>query len=146
MVIDAVRMMVANNVGALLVYDFELLDADKDGTISKQELRTSPDRDAIRGIITERDYMKKISLEGRSSLSTKVGEIMTAHENVITVTPDTPIIKAMELMVDNHIRHVPVVDGVHMEGLVSIRDIVRTVLADHKEEVDRLRDFISNYS
>lgn len=146
MVIDAVHMMVANNVGALLVYDMNQLDANKDGAISMQELRTSPTRDAIRGIITERDYMKKISLEGRSSLTTKVGEIMTVQKNIITVSPDTTLIRAMELMVDNHVRHIPVVEGQNMEGLISIRDIVRTVVADHKEEVDRLRDFITSYS
>lgn len=137
LVIDAVHMMVANNVGALLVFDF-----GEEGTDRKKKM-ADINYQAVAGIISERDYMKKIIVDGRSSQLTKVGEIMTRQMNLITVTPETPMIQAMELMVENHIRHIPVVDSGKMAGLVSIRDVVRIVVQDHREEVDRLREFIS---
>ncbi|XP_008808769.1 CBS domain-containing protein CBSX3, mitochondrial [Phoenix dactylifera] len=122
-VYDAVKAMTQHNVGALVVVKPE---ADK----------------AIAGIITERDYLRKIIVQGRSSKSTKVGDIMTEENKLITVTPDTKVLQAMQLMTDNRVRHIPVIDDKGMIGMVSIGDVVRAVVTEHREELDRLNAFI----
>ena len=122
-VYDAVKSMTQNNVGALVVVKS---DANK----------------AIAGIITERDYLRKIIVQGRSSKSTKVGDIMTEENKLITVTPDTKVLQAMQLMTDNRIRHIPVIDEKGMIGMVSIGDVVRAVVREHRQEVERLNAFI----
>ncbi|KAH1263089.1 CBS domain-containing protein CBSX3, mitochondrial [Glycine max] len=128
-VYDAVKSMTQNNVGALVVVKS---DANK----------------AIAGIITERDYLRKIIVQGRSSKSTKVGDIMTEENKLITVTPDTKVLQAMQLMTDNRIRHIPVIDEKGMIGMVSIGDVVRAVVREHRQEVERLNAFIQggNYA
>ncbi|KAK3411229.1 hypothetical protein EUGRSUZ_J03199 [Eucalyptus grandis] len=93
-------------------------------------------------IITERDYLRKIIVQGRSSKSTKVGDIMTEENKLITVTPDTKVLKAMQLMTDNRIRHIPVINEAGMAGMVSIGDVVRAVVSEHREELDRLNAYI----
>ncbi|MDG2870771.1 CBS domain-containing protein, partial [Vibrio parahaemolyticus] len=120
---DAVKSMTQNNVGALVVVKS---DANK----------------AIAGIITERDYLRKIIVQGRSSKSTKVGDIMTEENKLITVTPDTKVLQAMQLMTDKRIRHIPVIDEKGMVGMVSIGDVVRAVVREHRQEVERLNAFI----
>ncbi|PWA70597.1 cystathionine beta-synthase (CBS) family protein [Artemisia annua] len=122
-VYDAVKSMTQHNVGALVVV--------KPG-----------EEKSIAGIITERDYLRKIIVQGRSSKSTKVGDIMTEENKLITVTPDTKVLKAMQLMTDNRIRHIPVIDEKGMLGMVSIGDVVRAVVSEHREELDRLNAFI----
>jgi len=122
-VYDAVKSMTANNVGALLVV--------KSGT-----------EKTLAGIITERDYLRKIIVQGRSSKTTKVGDIMTEENKLITVSPDTKVLRAMELMTNNRIRHIPVVEGKGMKGMVSIGDVVRAVVDEHREELQRLSSFI----
>ncbi|KAG0480187.1 hypothetical protein HPP92_011045 [Vanilla planifolia] len=122
-VYDAVKSMTHHNVGALVVL--------KPG-----------EENAIAGIITERDYLRKIIVQGRSSKTTKVGDIMTEENRLITVTPDTKVLKAMELMTDNRIRHIPVISDKRMVGMVSIGDVVRAVVTEHREELDRLNAFI----
>ncbi|KAG0615885.1 hypothetical protein M758_5G073100 [Ceratodon purpureus] len=122
-VYDAVKSMTANNVGALLVV--------KPGTERK-----------LAGIITERDYLRKIIVQGRSSKTTKVGDIMTEENKLITVSPDTKVLRAMELMTNNRIRHIPVVEDKGMKGMVSIGDVVRAVVDEHREELQRLSSFI----
>ncbi|XP_073104628.1 CBS domain-containing protein CBSX3, mitochondrial [Elaeis guineensis] len=122
-VYDAVKSMTQHNVGALVVVK---PGADK----------------AIAGIITERDYLRKIIVQGRSSKSTKVGDIMTEENKLITVTPDTKVLQAMQLMTDNRIRHIPVIDAKGMMGMVSIGDVVRAVVTEHREELDRLNAYI----
>ncbi|NP_001236211.1 CBS domain-containing protein CBSX3, mitochondrial-like [Glycine max] len=122
-VYDAVKSMTQNNVGALVVVKS---DANK----------------AIAGIITERDYLRKIIVQGRSSKSTKVGDIMTEENKLITVTPDTKVLQAMQLMTDKRIRHIPVIDEKGMVGMVSIGDVVRAVVREHRQEVERLNAFI----
>ncbi|XP_071738025.1 CBS domain-containing protein CBSX3, mitochondrial-like [Rutidosis leptorrhynchoides] len=122
-VYDAVKSMTQHNVGALVVV--------KPG-----------EKSSIAGIITERDYLRKIIVQGRSSKSTKVGDIMTEENKLITVTPDTKVLKAMQLMTDNRIRHIPVIDDKGMQGMVSIGDVVRAVVSEHREELDRLNAFI----
>lgn len=122
-VYDAVKSMTQHNVGALVVV--------KPG-----------EEKAIAGIITERDYLRKIIVQGRSSKSTKVGDIMTEENELITVTPDTKVLQAMQLMTDNRIRHIPVIDKTGMIGMVSIGDVVRAVVSEHREELNRLNAFI----
>ncbi|KAH8975051.1 hypothetical protein BDL97_01G135900 [Sphagnum fallax] len=121
-VYDAVKQMTSHNVGALLV----LKRGEK----------------ALAGIITERDYLRKIIVQGRSSKTTKVGDIMTEENKLITVSPDTKVLRAMELMTDNRIRHIPVVENKEMKGMVSIGDVVRAVVDEHREELQRLNSFI----
>lgn len=122
-VYDAVKSMTQHNVGALVVV--------KPG-----------EENAIAGIITERDYLRKIIVQGRSSKSTKVGDIMTEENKLITVTPDTKVLQAMQLMTDKRIRHIPVIDNGGMVGMVSIGDVVRAVVSEHREELNRLNAFI----
>jgi len=123
-VYDAVKSMTQHNVGALVVVN-------------------PGERKSIAGIITERDYLRKIIVQGRSSKSTKVGDIMTEENKLITVTPDTKVLKAMQLMTDNRIRHIPVVlDNEGMIGMVSIGDVVRAVVSEHREELERLNAYI----
>ncbi|KAJ6361110.1 hypothetical protein OIU77_005025 [Salix suchowensis] len=88
------------------------------------------------------DYLRKIIVQGRSSKSTKVGDIMTEENKLITVTPDTKVLKAMQLMTDKRIRHIPVIDDKDMIGMVSIGDVVRAVVSEHREELDRLNAYI----
>lgn len=122
-VYDAVKSMTQHNVGALLVVK-------------------PSGKDSIAGIVTERDYLRKIIVQGRSSKTTKVGDIMTEENKLITVTPETRVLQAMQLMTDNRIRHIPVVEGKKMKGMVSIGDVVRAVVEEHREEVKRLNSFI----
>ncbi|KAL6576972.1 CBS domain-containing protein cbsx3, mitochondrial [Orobanche minor] len=122
-VYDAVKSMTHHNVGALVVV--------KPG-----------EEKSIAGIITERDYLRKIILQGRSSKSTKVGDIMTEENKLITVTPDTKVLKAMQLMTDNRIRHIPVIKEKGMIGMVSIGDVVRAVVNEHRDELNRLNAYI----
>ncbi|XAR60853.1 hypothetical protein NMG60_11034378 [Bertholletia excelsa] len=122
-VYDAVKSMTQHNVGALVVV--------KPG-----------EQKSIAGIITERDYLRKIIVQGRSSKSTKVGDIMTEENKLITVTPDTKVLRAMQLMTDNRIRHIPVIDERGMVGMVSIGDVVRAVVTEHRDELDRLNAYI----
>jgi len=122
-VYDAVKSMTQHNVGALVVV--------KPG-----------EQKSIAGIITERDYLRKIIVQGRSSKSTKVGDIMTEENKLITVTPNTKVLRAMQLMTDNRIRHIPVINDKDMIGMVSIGDVVRAVVSEHREELDRLNAYI----
>ncbi|XP_062081686.1 CBS domain-containing protein CBSX3, mitochondrial isoform X2 [Humulus lupulus] len=122
-VYEAVKSMTQHNVGALVVV--------KPG-----------EEKSIAGIITERDYLRKIIVQGRSSKSTKVGDIMTEENKLITVNPSTKVLRAMQLMTDNRIRHIPVVDDKGMIGMVSIGDVVRAVVSEHRQELDRLNAFI----
>ncbi|KAJ8641418.1 hypothetical protein MRB53_018112 [Persea americana] len=122
-VYDAVKQMTQKNVGSLVVV--------KPG-----------EEKLIAGILTERDYLRKIIVQGRSSKSTKVGEIMTAENKLVTVTSDTNIVDAMQLMTDKHIRHVPVIDA-KVVGMVSIVDVVRAIVEQQREEVKRMKDFVT---
>ncbi|KAK3146158.1 hypothetical protein QOZ80_3BG0262430 [Eleusine coracana subsp. coracana] len=122
-VYDAVKSMTQHNVGALVV------------------IKPGQDK-SIAGIVTERDYLRKIIVQGRSSKSTKVGDIMTEENKLITVNPDTRVLQAMQLMTENRIRHIPVIDGSGILGMVSIGDVVRAVVSEHREELNRLNAYI----
>jgi CBS domain-containing protein len=118
-VFEAVKKMVELNTGCLLVTEEE----------------------EIRGIVTERDYLRGIVLTGRTSRATQVREIMTSR--IVVVQPDTSVEEAMAIMTDRRIRHLPVVDKGKLAGLVSIGDLVKQVSQDRKFEIQYLTDYIT---
>lgn len=93
------------------------------------------------GIISERDYARKVALMERSSYSTTVSEIMT--HAVLTVTPKHSTEHCMQLMTDKHLRHLPVVENDQLTGLVSIGDLVKNVMAQQQSLIDQLQQYIS---
>ena len=118
-VLDALRLMSDREVGALIV-----LNGDK-----------------LAGLISERDYARKVILAGRSSKDTLVDTIMTRE--VITVTPDTDVNACMSLMTSHKIRHLPVMKGVDVVGMLSIGDIVKAIIADQAHTIEQLEHYIS---
>ncbi len=118
-VMDALQMMAEKNIGALLVID--------DGKLV--------------GIISERDYARKVALKGKLSKDTPVGEIMT--ERVVYVRPDESIEDCMALMTEKHFRHLPVIDKGVIIGLISIGDVVRIVISKQKFIIAQLENYIS---
>ncbi len=120
-VYDALKSMSEKNIGALLVID----------------------NDELEGIISERDYARKIILKGKTSHDTTVEEIMTDKEKVITVMPDDGLEKCMELMSKHHIRHLPVVKSNKVFGMVSIGDVVKAIIESQKETITHLQNYIS---
>ena len=117
-VFDALHVLADHEVGALVV------------------LRG----DVLAGVFSERDYTRKVALQGRNSRDVKVADIMTA--DVFTVTPDTPTQECMALMSQKRIRHLPVVDGAKVVGMLSIRDLMDDLIADHEQTIDQLRTYI----
>jgi CBS domain-containing protein len=93
------------------------------------------------GIVSERDYTRKVALQGRSSKDTRVAEIMTAQ--VLTVGPSTGTRACMALMSEKKIRHLPVVDQGTVLGMISIRDIMDDIIADHERTIAQLESYIS---
>jgi CBS domain-containing protein len=118
-VYEAIKVMGEKNIGALLVMEEEKLT----------------------GILSERDYARKIVLKGKSSRETPVKEIMT--ENVLTVTPEDTIEKCMAVMTEKHIRHLPVVQNEKVLGMISIGDVVNAIIDSQKETIAHLQNYIS---
>jgi len=118
-VFEAVQEMVEANVGSLLVTD----------------------RDDIVGIVTERDYLRRVTLEDRTDKDTAVGEIMSAP--LVVVTPDTDIDECMAIMTDRRIRHLPVVEDGDVVGVVSIGDLVKFKSRQQSFEIQYLTDYIT---
>ena len=119
-VIDAIRLMAEKRIGALLVMEGARLV----------------------GILSERDYARKVVLEGRSSKDTAVRDIMTA--NVIGVRPDDTTDTCMQIVTEQRIRHLPVRDGEEVVGVVSIGDLVKAVIEDQQLELDQLQRYIAS--
>lgn len=94
------------------------------------------------GVFSERDYTRKVALQGRNSKETRVAEIMT--RNVITVTPKTGMRACMQLMSERKIRHLPVVDADTVLGMISIRDILDEIIADHEATIAQLENYIQS--
>ena len=117
-VLDAIRLMAEHHVGALVV------------------MRGA----ALEGIVSERDYARKVILRGRSSADTPVRDIMTSP--VLTVTLDTTVQQCMQLMTDRHVRHLPVLEGARVVGMVSIGDLVKAVIADQQQQIEQLETYI----
>lgn len=99
------------------------------------------DQGRLVGVVSERDYTRKVALQGKNSKETLVAEIMT--RDVVTVTPTTGTRACMTLMKQKNIRHLPVVDGSDVLGLISIRDIMNDIIADHEQTISQLTNYIS---
>jgi len=118
-VYDALLILAEKNIGALLVL--------RDGEPV--------------GIVSERDYARKVVLRGKISMNTPVGDIMT--EEVITIDPQITIKEAMALMTEKHIRHLPVIEGTKIIGLISIGDLVKSIITDQEFMINQLEKYIS---
>src|SRR5713101_2654846 len=118
-VYDAINMMADKNVGALLVLEGEKLS----------------------GIISERDYARKVILKGKSSKETKVKEIMTS--DVVTISPHQSIEECMGLMTVKHIRHLPVVEDKKLVGMISIGDVVKAIISEQEYTIKQLENYIT---
>lgn len=118
-VLDAVKLMADKDIGALLVMA---------GT-------------KLAGIITERDYARKIALMSRSSKETRVREIMTSE--VLYVRPERSSDECMALMTENRVRHLPVMDGPKLLGVISIGDLVKDIISEQKFIIEQLEHYIS---
>ncbi len=117
-VLDALRIMADQNIGSVLV--------------------TEDDR--YLGIMTERDYSRKVILKGKSSTDTPVSEIMS--KDFPTVTPNDTVEFCMQLMSDKNIRYLPVFDKETLAGIVSINDVVRETILTHEETITHLKDYL----
>ena len=118
-VLDALKIMAEKNIGALMIIEEEKL----------------------LGIFSERDYARKIVLQGKASQDTSVKEIMT--KSVITVASDDSLEECMSLMSKNKIRHLPVVNDNKVAGIISIGDVVMSIIETQKETITHLQNYIS---
>ena len=118
-VLDAIKIMADKAIGSLLV-----MQGDK-----------------LLGIVTERDYARKVIVKGRSSESTKVSEIMTSE--VCTASVQDTVNKCMTVMTERKIRHLPVVENATVVGLISIGDLVQAIISDQQEAIHHLEQYIS---
>jgi len=119
-VFDALKMLADRGVGALLVME----------------------NDVLVGVVSERDYTRKVALEGRNSRETAVSDIMTRQ--VVTVGPKSGTRACMALMSQKKFRHLPVVDGFKVIGMVSIRDIMDDIIADSDLTIEQLTSYINS--
>ncbi len=118
-VLDAIKLMASESIGSVLVM--------QDGELV--------------GIVTERDYARKVIVKGRSSSSTNVDEIMST--NIISVSPDKSVNACMTTMTDEKIRHLPVIDESKVVGIISIGDLVQAIIEDQQDEIHQLEQYIS---
>lgn len=118
-VYDAIHLMAEKAVGALIVMDGPKLV----------------------GVISERDYARKIILEGRSSENTKISEIMSSE--VITTGPDNRIEECMAIMTERRIRHLPVLDGNEVLGVISLGDLVKYIIAEQQFVIEQMERYIA---
>ena len=117
-VYEAIQAMATKKVGALLVMK---------GV-------------ALKGIISERDYAREVILKGRSSTDTRVDEIMSS--NVISVSSSESVEASLAVMTDNHIRHLPIIDGNMVIGVLSLGDLVKTIINDQQSTIQQLEGYI----
>ncbi|MFN2144251.1 MAG: CBS domain-containing protein [Anaerolineales bacterium] len=122
MVLDALQLMSEKGIGAVLVLE-------DDGYVA--------------GIMSERDYARKVALKGKAAARTPVSEIMTEH--VICVEPSQPIQECMALMTGKRIRHLPVLEGGKLVGIISIGDVVAATISDQETLIDHLESYIRGY-
>ena len=121
-VYEALKKLAGKGIGALIVV--------KNGKIT--------------GVFSERDFARKTVLKGRITDDTQVKELMT--EALYMVKPTTRVIECMELMTDHRVRHLPVLDGEKLIGIVSIGDIVNKIIQDQKKHIQHLEDYITGKS
>lgn len=119
-VLEALGVMAERNVGAVLVID----------------------GDRLVGILSERDYARKVVLAGRSSKDSKVREVMTSH--VVCVAPSRRVDECMALMTDKRLRHLPVLDHKRVVGIVSIGDLVKATIDDQQFTIEQLQSYIAS--
>jgi CBS domain-containing protein len=120
-VFDSLQLMADKEIGALLV-----MDGDK-----------------LVGIVTERDYARKVILEGKSSKNSSVAEVMTTR--VLCVSPERTIDECMALMTEKRVRHLPVLDHKRVVGVLSIGDLVKAMISEQKILIDQLQHYIAGY-
>ena len=118
-VFDAIKLMADRAVGSLLVMD----------------------GDELQGIVTERDYARKVIIKGRSSESTPVADIMTT--DLVTASADQSVNDCMTLMTERRIRHLPVIVDGKVAGMISIGDLVQAIISDQQQEIEQLGQYIS---
>ncbi|MBT8086435.1 MAG: CBS domain-containing protein [Gammaproteobacteria bacterium] len=118
-VLDAIKLMAERAVGSLVVME----------------------GDDLKGIVTERDYARKVIIKGRASETTRVAEIMTSE--VRTATIDQTVNDCMQVMTNRKIRHLPVVDDGRVVGMISIGDLVQAIIESQQEEIQQLESYIS---
>ncbi|MSR13321.1 MAG: CBS domain-containing protein [Gammaproteobacteria bacterium] len=118
-VYSAVALMADKSIGAVLVLE----------------------QGKIVGVLSERDYARKVILQDRSSKTTQVREIMTTR--VVTGRPNQTVQESMALMTDKHIRHLPIMDGDTLLGMISIGDLVKAIIADQQFEIAQLETYIN---
>ena len=118
-VLEALSIMMEKNISALLVTE--------DGR--------------LKGIFTERDYARKIILKGKSSKETAISEVMTASPQ--TISPDEAVDQCMQLMTNNHFRHLPVLEGETVVGIISIGDLVKSIIEDQQQTISQLQNYIT---
>ncbi len=97
--------------------------------------------DRLEGIVSERDYARKVILQGRASASTPVSEIMSAQP--VTVKPETEVLECMRLCTHSRIRHLPVIEDGRVAGLISIGDLVKAVIDEQAEQIEQLQRYIT---
>lgn len=117
-VFEAIQEMADKDVGSLVVIE----------------------EDKLAGIFTERHYARKVFLEGKSSPTTRIRDIMAVR--AICARPEQTIEQCMAVMTENRVRHLPVLDGDHLVGIVSIGDLVKSIIADQKFEIEQLTHYI----
>jgi len=122
-VFDAIRLMAEKNIGALPVLAAE---------------------GRIVGIFTERDYTRKVALQGKSSKETHVREIISRE--IVTVTPEDSVEDCMRLMTERRVRHLPVVDGVKLVGIISIGDLVNWIISTQDATIEQMERYIAGVS
>jgi CBS domain-containing protein len=119
-VFEAIKVMADESIGSLVVLD---------------------ENGKLAGIVTERDYARKVIVMGRSSKNTPVAEIMTA--DVLTASSDHTVNACMEIMTERKVRHLPVVEDDQVIAMVSIGDLVQAIIADQQEAIEQLEHYIS---
>jgi CBS domain-containing protein len=121
-VYDALKLMGEKQIGALMVMD---------------------DRGKVAGIISERDYARKVILKGKTSKETKVEEIMTPASEMFAVSPDHTVEDCMILMTGKHVRHLPVFENNQFVGVVSIGDAVKSIISEQGALIEHLSNYIA---
>jgi CBS domain-containing protein len=118
-VFEAIKLMAEKNIGSLVV-----MSGGK-----------------LAGLFTERDYTRKVALQGKTSKETQVGEIIPFQ--VVTITPDDSVEDCMRLMTEHRVRHLPVVDGDQVVGMISIGDLVNWIISTQKAQIEQMEQYIS---
>jgi len=118
-VIEALHLLAEKSIGALIVLEGERLA----------------------GILSERDYARRVILQGRTSSDTKVKEIMTSH--VVCARPDQKIEECLAIMSEKRVRHLPILENKQLAGMVSIGDLVKAIIAEQKFQIEQMEHYIS---